>query len=156
MRFSRSTYLLMCLSLETSTGSPARLVIQIRRKESVDKLTREVTEELDLTSALHVSQSFNETSWLREKVHHSYSGDLTTPTRDKLDCCGGLLMPAHIPSIPSTVRFIDKLYQQNRSLSPSPIVVTLSPKQQTLRHRSISPCNLRPSLLPRSMHFTHQ
>ena len=41
-----------------------------------------------------------------------------------------------------TVQFIDKLHQQSRNLSLRPIGVTISPKQQTLWHCSISPSNI--------------
>ncbi|XP_057301760.1 uncharacterized protein LOC130636147 [Hydractinia symbiolongicarpus] len=122
-----------------SIGSPAPRVIQIRREESVDELTREVAKERDITAAINLSRSWDETSWLNDKTYL-----LTNDTREKGDSIDDVFSSLH-PGISSPVRFIDKL-PYNRSLTPSPIGVPISPKQRTYR-RSLSPSNLRPSLL---------
>lgn len=125
-----------------SIGSPARRIMQIRREESVDEITREAAKEKDITAAINLSRSLDETSWLGEKHYNCMNMHETHDKPDSID----VMMTPCIPSIPSPVRFIDKL-QHNRSLTPSPIGVPISPKQRTYRRSSISPSNLRPSFL---------
>ena len=116
-----------------SIGSPARRILQIRREESVDELTREVAKERDITSVLNLSKSLDETSWLGMKG----LGGVDTE-----------MMSATCSSSPSPVKFTDQKVSYNRSLTPSPISIPVSPKQTTYpRRSSISPSSLRPSAL---------
>ncbi|XP_004207869.1 uncharacterized protein LOC101239003 isoform X1 [Hydra vulgaris] len=117
-------------SSPVTIGSPASRVLQIKREESVDEMSREIAKERDIHSAIQLSRSWDEISWLGDKNYSS-----TNELRDKRDC---------VEDISSPVRFIDKIH--NRSLTPSPIGVPISPKHRTYR-RSLSPSYLKPSLL---------
>ncbi|XP_066915268.1 PABIR family member 2-like [Clytia hemisphaerica] len=123
-------------------GSPAPRVLQIRREESVDELTRERNKEWENNSAINLSRSWDETSWLGDK-----NFAVTNEQREKRDSLDEFVFNTGSisPSLSSPVRIIDKI-QHNRSLTPSPIGVPISPNQRRFR-RSLSPSNLRPSIL---------
>ena len=129
-------------------GSPAPRVVQLKREESIDEVTREVAKERDTVSTIQLSRSLDEITSLAERqfgvadISETASLDNRRNSLDEYAMCPS---PSTSVASPGRLIFIDKFYQ-NRSLTPSPIGTPISPKQRTLR-RSLSPSHLRPSLL---------
>eukprot|EP00112_Aurelia_sp_Birch-Aquarium-sp1_P006359 Seg1703.5 transcript_id=Seg1703.5/GoldUCD/mRNA.D3Y31 product="Protein FAM122A" protein_id=Seg1703.5/GoldUCD/D3Y31 len=122
----------------TPIGSPASRIIQLKKEESIDEMTREVLSERNVTSEIQLSQSWGEMSLLTEK-----SLSFTDEKRDNNEeARSAFSSPV---ASPSPVRFsCEPRISRARSLTPSPGPLPISPKCRTIR-RSLSPNGLRPS-----------